>query len=448
MNKRLSSILTIAAVAVLTTTLLSSTFTQTITGTALDAKTDLKADAGDIVAKMGGLVPRMDDAFAAVSCDNIEKGRNVVSFDVEGTTADLPIMGGGTYKAMTFNGQVPGPTLRVTQGDVIMVTLTVPKSSPTAHSIDLHASQISAIPNFGAVQPGESKTFCFVAESPGVFKYHCEGVNVAAMDQHVLSGMYGMTIVDPLNGYKPLLVQKTKVDNGQVKIDRKIYSADALEFTLQFNQLYLTDEGNYDQSAMFQHHSTQQTINGFAFGYVPNSDINKLVTGNPNKNLFVAQPWNSADLKQFQGTPLFVEAGQHVRFFVQNQGNEPVFFHVVGEQLDRVISGNRVQEAQTQTFLIGGSDDATVDLVFDDPGVYVAVNHDYAAIFQGTAAVIVAGNPFGLDVGNAKSYAEVLGNPSDAIPPMGKNSIAHPKVKLHCLCTDDAAQQIAKDLGI
>jgi nitrite reductase (NO-forming) len=92
-----------------------------------------------------------------------------------------------------------------------------------------------------------------------------------------------------------------------------------------------------------------------------------------------------------------------------------------------------------------------MDVVFDEPGVYVAVNHDYAAIFSGAATVIVAGDPFGLNqkLGtNAKSYAELLGNPSDAIPPKGKNSIDHPKKNLHCQCTDQRADQIAKELGI
>jgi nitrite reductase (NO-forming) len=79
------------------------------------------------------------------------------------------------------------------------------------------------------------------------------------------------------------------------------------------------------------------------------------------------------------------------------------------------------------------------------------VNHDYAAIFTGAATVFVVGDPFGLNeqLGtSAKSYAELLGNPSDAIPPAGKNTIAHPKVNLHGLYTDERAAEIATELGI
>jgi nitrite reductase (NO-forming) len=249
------------------------------------------------------------------------------------------------------------------------------------------------------------------------------------------------------------MVEKTKVDGSQVVVDRQFYSPDALEFTLQYNQLYLTEDGNYDMSAMMQHHQTQTVVNGFAFGYVPNEAHNELVLGDKNKNIFVAQPWNSADLKQYQSQLLFVEAGQHVRFFIENQGNQPVYWHIVGEIIDRVTQANRVQAQGTETWLLGGSQNMIADVVFDEPGVYVAVNHDYAAIFSGAATVFVVGDPFGLNEKLAvdppvASYAYLLGNPSDAVPPMGMNSIAHPKVNLHGLYTDARAAEIAAELGI
>ncbi len=446
-------IFTIAAVAVMGATLFGSTYTQTqIVGQSFDvSKIDI--DVMDQIRAMGGLKLVMPQAFAEVDCGVLEaSGRMVHNFDLTGESVELPIMGGKTYNAMTFSQQVPGPTLRVTQGDVVKMTLTIPTDEITGHGNDMHAAQISAVPNYGAVMPGESKTFCFIAESAGVFKYHCSGVNLVGMDQHVLSGMYGITIVDPVDGYKKLMVEKTALSGGKVVKDRTFLSADALEFSLQYNQLYLTD-GNYDATKMFKHANTGTVVNGFQFGYVPNETHNELILGDANKNIFVAQPWNSADLKQYQSQLLFVETGQHVRIFIENQGNEPVFWHVVGEIIDRVVQGNRVQSAATETWLLGGSQNMIVDMVFDEPGVYAAVNHDYAAIYTGAATVFVAGDPFGLNAQlevdpPVPSYAYLLGNPSDAIPPMGENSIAHPKINLHGLYTDERAAEIAAELGI
>jgi nitrite reductase (NO-forming) len=444
MNRRYS-ILSIAAVVAVAGILFASTYSQSeMTATKYGVST-VQDNLIQKIGDMGGIQLQMPTAFAQIPADQIDsmvqQGRHVVEVQLTAQSVDLPIMGGGKYHAMTFNGQVPAPTIRATQGDIIKMTLTVPSTELTGHGNDMHASQMSAVPSFGVVKPGESKTYAYIAEVPGQFKYHCSGVNVAAMDQHVLSGMYGLTIVDPLNGYHNLLVTKTKVVNGQVMLDRQIVPADAKEFVLEYNQLYLTADGSYDQQAMFEHKTTQTVVNGFAFGYTPNADINKLVKGDAKQDIFVAQPWNDAALKQYQGHPLFVDTGVHYRIFVENQGNMPVFFHIVGEIMDRVTQGNVVQAQGTETWNIGGSQGATIDVVFDNPGAYVAVNHDYAAIFSGAATVFVAGDPFKLGYGPGD-----MPNPSDAVPPLGKNSIPQKEI-VHCLCTDDEAATIAKQIG-
>ena len=452
MNKRITMLFTIAAVAVMGATLFGSTYTQTqISGQSLDmSKMDI--DVMDQIRQMGGLQLVMPQAFAETDCGALEStGRTVVEFNLTGESVELPIMGGKTFNAMTFSGQIPGPTLRVTQGDVVKMTLTIPDDEVTGHGNDMHASQITALA-FDSVNPGESVQFCYIAEAAGVFKYHCSGVHLVGMDQHVLSGMYGIAIVDPANGYKKLMVEKT---SGSGQMDRQFYSADALEFTLQFNQLYLTD-GNYDAGKMFKHETTATVVNGMQFGYTPNMLHNLLITGDAGKNFFVVQPWTGLELEQYQSQLLYVENDQHVRLFIENQGNEPVFFHIVGEILDRVTQGNRVQSAATETWLLGGSQNMIVDIVFDEPGVYALVNHDYAAIYTGGLGLFVAGDPFGLNprLVNAgileapvASYAYALGNPSDAVPPMGMNSIAHPAVNIHGLYTDEVASDM-KNAGL
>lgn len=448
MNKRVSMLFTIAAVAVMGATLFGSTYTQTqISGQSIDMS-QMDMDMMNQIRNMGGLQLVMPQAFAETDCGALaDTGRNVVEFNLTGESVELPIMGGKTYNAMTFNGQVPGPTLRVTQGDVVQMTLTIAADEVTGHGNDMHASQISAL-TFDSVNPGETSQYCYIAESAGVFKYHCSGVHLIGMDQHVFSGMYGITIVDPADGYKKLMVEKT---SGSGELDRMFYDADALEFTLQFNQLYLNDDGNYDAGAMFQHHNSATVVNGMQFSYVPNMLHNILLKGDADKNIFVAQPWNGLENKQYQSQLLYVENDQHVRLFIENHGNEPVFFHIVGEILDRVTQGNRVQSAATETWLLGGSQNMIVDLIFDEPGAYALVNHDYAAIYTGGIGLFIAGDPFGLnprlvDAGiltdPVPSYAYALGNPSDAVPPMGMNSIAHPAVNVHGLYTDEVASEM------
>ena len=461
MNKRMNLMFTIAAIAVMGGALFGSSFTSQMTGLALSAD----ANALQKIHDMGGLELVMPAAFAeAGNCDSDEYAdRNVVEFPLVGVSIDLPRLGGGEFSAMTFSYQIPGPTLRVTQGDVVKMTLSVPSDESTPHGNDMHASQVTAVPTFGAVQPGTEKTYCYIAEVPGVYKYHCSGVNVAAMDQHVLQGMYGIAIVDPIDGYSKLAVEKTQVnESGDVTRDRQFHSGDALEWQLQYNQMYLTDAGTYDATKMFAHDTSYTAVNGQPFGYVPNEIHNLLNNGDMNKNIFVAQPWNSMDLHQYQSQLLFTPTGVHNRIFVENHGNEPVYFHIVGEILDRVTQGSRVQSAGTETWLLGGSQNMIVDIVYDEPGIYVAVNHDYAAIYTGAATIFVAGLPLpninatataistekydviGGAVG-ALAYSGALGNPYDAIPPYGEQSIMHPAKNVHCMCADGVAEAQAAE---
>ena len=444
---------TVTAIAVMASALLGSTYTQTqIEGQSLDIA-EMDVNVIEQIHQMGGLQLVMPQAFAETDCGALaDSGRNVVAFDLTGESVELPIMGGKTYSAMTFSGQVPGPTLRVTQGDVVHMTLTIPDDEVTGHGNDMHSSQMTALA-FDSVNPGEVSEYCYIAESAGVFKYHCSGVHLIGMDQHVFSGMYGIAIVDPANGYKKLMVEKT---SGSGELDRKFYDADALEFQLQFNQLYLNADGNYDAGAMMQHHNSATVVNGIQFGYTPNMLHNILLKGDANKNIFVAQPWNGLELEHMQSQLMYVENDQHVRLFVENHGNEPLYFHIVGEILDRVTQGNRVQSAATETWLLGGSQNMIVDVVFDEPGAYAFVNHDYAAIYSGGIGLFVAGDPFGLNPrlieagilnDPVPSYAYALGNPSDAVPPMGMNSIAHPAVNIHGLYTDDVVSEM-RDAGM
>jgi copper-containing nitrite reductase len=121
-----------------------------------------------------------------------------VTLTAEEVVGELDPSAGATYRYWTFNGKVPGPMIRVRQGDTVEVTLRNHASSHMAHSIDLHAA---LGPGGGAalsqVIPGESKTFTFEATTPGLFVYHCGTPMIA---EHMANGMYGLILVEPQGG--------------------------------------------------------------------------------------------------------------------------------------------------------------------------------------------------------------------------------------------------------
>jgi len=120
-----------------------------------------------------------------------------ITFD--GGEVEAEIEPGAKFLYMPYNGQVPGPMIRVRQGDSVTLTLRNDRRSTTWHSIDLHAVYG---PGGGAealtVLPGESKTITFKTMYPGAFTYHC--AVPGEMDVHIARGMYGMIVVEPEEG--------------------------------------------------------------------------------------------------------------------------------------------------------------------------------------------------------------------------------------------------------
>lgn len=109
---------------------------------------------------------------------------------------------GVTFRYMTFNGQVPGPMIRVRQGDTVNLTFKNGTGNMMPHNVDLHAVYgTGGGANATLAMPGETKRIRFKTLYPGAFIYHCAVPN---MDYHISSGMFGMIVVEPKKGLPPV----------------------------------------------------------------------------------------------------------------------------------------------------------------------------------------------------------------------------------------------------
>lgn len=122
-----------------------------------------------------------------------------VKVEITVQEADIAIDNAGTVQPMwTFGGTIPGPLIRVREGDVVDFTLVNDAENSQSHSMDFHAARVDVLDEFEQVKPGDTKRFSFKAEYPGVFVYHC---GADSMSEHIGRGMYGVIIVDPKEGY-------------------------------------------------------------------------------------------------------------------------------------------------------------------------------------------------------------------------------------------------------
>ena len=250
-----------------------------------------------------------------------------------------------TYAAWTFNGTVPGPTIMVNQGDTINFIL-INKDPMMAHSIDFHAAEIDWSTAYATVAPGQSKTFTFTVNYPGVFMYHCGAPPVL---EHIGNGMYGAIIVNPSTPWP---------------------AAPGGQYVLVQSEFYLNAKPGSDGT------------------YAGN--FSKMLDGNPDYVVF------NGVANQYQKNPLPVQPNQLVRLYILNVGpNHWSAFHVIGALMDTVyIDGDPANvEHGLQTLNIPPSGGAVVEMYFRDAGgKNPFVTHDFADASKGGVGMFVVGS--------------------------------------------------------
>ena len=122
-------------------------------------------------------------------------GTMLREYEMHSVDREIEIAPGVFFPAWTYNGQVPGPTLRATEGDRVRVTFVNQGSHPhTIHFHGWHPPEMDGSLPEHEVQPGERFVYEFDAEPFGLHLYHC---HAAPLKRHIHKGLYGVFIVDP-----------------------------------------------------------------------------------------------------------------------------------------------------------------------------------------------------------------------------------------------------------
>jgi manganese oxidase len=114
---------------------------------------------------------------------------------------EIEVAPGVFFPAWTFNGQVPGPTIRATEGDLVRVTFLNQGTHPhTIHFHGWHHPDMDGSMPEHQVMPGDRFVYEFEAAPYGLHLYHCHAV---PLKRHIHKGLYGVFIVDPKQGRPP-----------------------------------------------------------------------------------------------------------------------------------------------------------------------------------------------------------------------------------------------------
>lgn len=199
---------------------------------------DLPGTVGEVDHEKNGFNPTdilMDFDYGEVS--TLPTGQILREYKIVSLNKNIEVIPGIEFPAWTFNGRIPGPTLRANEGDRIRIQFSNGSNMPhSMHFHGFHPSEMDGVPGSGPgglVEPGGSFTYEFDAEPFGLHLYHC---HVFPLARHIAKGLYGAFIVDPKEGRPPADREMVMVQHG-IDIDfddaNDFYAVNGIPFHYQ-----------------------------------------------------------------------------------------------------------------------------------------------------------------------------------------------------------------------
>ena len=279
---------------------------------------------------------RPDPALPAVPAGAVKKFHVTVDEHVAQVSPGLAPTKVWTYgvNGTSYPGTGGSPPIVVNQGDKVQITLdnkgTEGMAVSMPHSIDFHSAEVAPNVDYTDIDPGQRKTFSFVAKHPGVYMYHCATQPILL---HTGAGMTGMMVVRPAG----------------------LPAARELWVTQQ--EFFIGKPGG-------------------------NASIAKIAAKNPDVIAF------NGYANQYKTHPIGVQRGERIRMYVLNGGVSTwSAFHVIGTVFDTTnVEG--VAGGHSQTINLAPSQGGWVDFTLDKEGNYPFVTHAFGDMVKGAAGLL------------------------------------------------------------
>ena len=253
-------------------------------------------------------------------------------FELTVAETEWELLPGAETTAVTFNGTVPGPVIRVTEGDSVEVVVANALSEATSiHWHGLHVPNdqdgVSGVTQ-DPIAAGASYTYRFTAPHAGTFMYHAHGPNSR---EQIDRGLYAPFIIDPAGG-------------DPLKVDQEV--------TLTI--------GNW--------------MVGDASGAMPGMDM-----GEDNASMSMEYDYFTINGKSFPSTEAIeVQEGQLVRIRFLNPSQTVHPMHLHGMDMAVIAKDGEPLAAPQRLNVVDIAPGDTYDVVFraDNPGTWVLHCHD------------------------------------------------------------------------
>jgi len=307
-----------------------------------------------------------------------ENGQSIKVFKLTVEDVSFEIFPGKTIsQAWGFNGLIPGPTIRVTEGDRIRIIFT--NNTDNEHTLHVHGQpkplEMDGIPYVSQppLKKGETFTYEFTVRKSGTHWYHCH----VDSHHHVDMGMYGAFIVDPAGEDIPY-------DRDYIMILDEWPTA----------HIHIHENGGMAPDMEdHEHHGTMTEHMGAAVPGQPPAQHGVMTQhmGSPvpqeSAEQMPARDWYPTTYNAYTPVydgftingrsfpytePVDVKEGERVLFRFINVGYQPHFMHVHSHKFQVVArDGNPVDEPQLiDTVEVGPGQRVDIILLADNPGIW------------------------------------------------------------------------------
>jgi len=222
----------------------------------------------DLMATVGDVRRDLFDPTAFLThfdtgrVSRLPSGQVLREYELVAVDREIEVAPGVFFPAWTFNGQVPGPTIRCTEGDRVRVRFVNAGSHPhTIHFHGIHPANMDGV--FEVVEPGQQYVYEFDAEPFGLHLYHCHAV---PLKRHIHKGLYGVFLIDPKQGRPPAheMVMVMNAFDTNFDNENEVYAVNTVAFHYQrhpipirlgeLNRIYLVNITEFDLINSFHLH--------------------------------------------------------------------------------------------------------------------------------------------------------------------------------------------------
>lgn len=221
-----------------------------------------------------------------------ENGQTVREFKIEANSHTIKLNSAIDYISWNLNGRVPGPTLRITEGERLRVIFY--NEDGHSHSMHFHGTHPEEMDGLKPVRHGKTTIYEFDAKPYGVHPYHC---HVAPVTRHVSKGLYGLLIVDPRGGRPPadeiVMVMGGYDLDGSEK--NALYAFNGIPnyyrdhpisiYQNQLIRLYLLNMIEFDPVATFHIHANMFQVYPTGRTLVPQQETDVITMGTAERHI-------------------------------------------------------------------------------------------------------------------------------------------------------------------